>query len=182
MLISKLLLQINKINNKFFNNKLYIVNLKKTITLLNSIKNTKPATMSKLNLNPSGCDLLTQPDLISYIINIKFSETNTFVNITDINGNPRISLSSGRVSLTGKQKTHQPAALIKIFKIMFSKIKFLSTKPVALHFIKAKRFHLYLAINFLKHKVFIKTIRNYNLNPYNGCRPKKLKRLKRRKK
>ena len=43
-------------------------------------------------------------DLIRYIVNINFSESNTLVNVTDIAGNPKVFVSSGMVGLKGKQK------------------------------------------------------------------------------
>lgn len=184
MLLSKLLVSIPKLDKISSHTKLYIKKLEKKIGLLHEIKNTKNYKLIRKNLQLKSkkFDLGIKQNLIKYIINIRFSETNTLVNITDIKGNPKVTFSSGIVHLKGKQKKHQPTALVKILKTMFSKIKFISTEPVALHFVRAKRFHIFLAINLLKSKVFIRTIRNYNLKPYNGCRPRKIRRIKKRSK
>jgi len=117
---------------------------------------------------------------IRYIINIRFSESNTLVSVTDIEGNPKICFTSGVVGLKGKLKKYHPTALVRILKLLFSKVQFIGTSPVAVHFVGAKRYHILLAIKLLKKKVFINVIRNYNLKSYNGCRPRKMKRLKHR--
>ena len=91
-----------------------------------------------------------------------------------------ISISAGLLKLTKYQKRAQPTALLNIFKILLSKAKFLQNKAVALHFKNVKRFHELFFITALKKKIFIKSFQSYNLMPHNGCRPKKIKRIKRR--
>ena len=120
--------------------------------------------------------------LIVYIININLTNTNTLVSITDIKGNVKIFYSSGQVNLKGKQKTKQPAALVNILKLLMVKAKFIQSKPLALHFKNTKPHYESFIIKMLKKKFFIKTIRSYNLQPHNGCRPKKIKRFKKKKK
>lgn len=118
--------------------------------------------------------------LVSYIINVSLSQTNTIVSVTDVKGNPKISISAGLVNLAKRQKKKQPMALISIFKVLLLKARFLKNKPVALHFKNTKVYYESLLIKALKDKLFIKSIQSYNLSPHNGCRPKKLKRVKRR--
>ena len=150
---------------------LYLTKVKES----NSLKLiTKDLKLKKRNF---GC-INSNKKLIRFIINIKFTTSNTLVNVTDIAGNPKVFLSSGVVGLKGKMKKYHPTAIVKILKFLVSKIKFIGSSPVAIHFIGAKRYQILLAIKLLKNKVFIKTIRNYNLRAYNGCRPRKMKRLK----
>ena len=150
---------------------LYLTKVKES----NSLKLiTKDLKLKKRNF---GC-INSNKKLICFIINIKFTTSNTLVNVTDIAGNPKVFLSSGVVGLKGKMKKYHPTAIVKILKFLVSKIKFIGSSPVAIHFIGAKRYQILLAIKLLKNKVFIKTIRNYNLRAYNGCRPRKMKRLK----
>jgi ribosomal protein S11 len=118
--------------------------------------------------------------LISYIININLSPTNTIISVTDIKGNPKIALSAGLINLTKRQKKTQPMALINIFKVLLLKAHFLKNNPVALHFKNTKSYYESLIIKVLKDKLYIKSIQSYNLSPHNGCRPKKIKRIKRR--
>ena len=119
-------------------------------------------------------------NLISYIISINLSPTNTLVTITYPNGEPKMSFSAGSVGLTKRQKKIQPMALIKIFKSLLIKTWFLINKPVAIHFKNNASFHESLIIKALRDKLIIKSIQSYKLSPHNGCRPKKRKRFKRR--
>ena len=119
-------------------------------------------------------------DLIYYIINIDFSNTNTIITIIDIKGNLKYYCTSGLFKLIGKQKKRQPTAIILLLKNMLTHVKFLSNKPVALHFKNIPLKYEFLIIKFLKENMFLKTVRSYNLQPCNGCRPKKIKRIKRK--
>lgn len=119
-------------------------------------------------------------DLLYFIVNIRFSNTNTIIIITDIKGNLKYYCTSGLIKLSGKQKKRQPTAIILLLKKMLTQIKILSNKPVALHFKNVPLKYEFLIIKLLKKTLFLKTIRSYNLQPCNGCRPKKIKRIKRK--
>ena len=157
------------------NKNLYTYKLIKSTNLLKcsnnlKIKNTKKFKL-KYNKNPNQ-------NLIMYIINVTLSPTNTFVNVIDLKGKVLITLSAGSLNLTKFQKKTQPLALLSIFKVLLVKSKFLQNTPVALHFKNVKRFHEHFFINLLKSKLFIKSFQSYNLTPHNGCRPKKIKKIK----
>jgi len=184
MLLSKLIVSLKNKNTSFLFNKNYLDRLKELIFYLNNNKDFMSIKLLRDNLRlikgNNGGVFVSKNDLVRYIINIKFTESNTLVNVTDISGNPKVFVSSGTVGLKGKMKKYHPTALVKILKYLALKINFVGFSPVAVHFRGAKRYHIILAIKLLKTKVFIKTIRNYNLKAYNGCRPRKLKRLKQR--
>ena len=129
---------------------------------------SKPITTKKFRQN-----------LIAYIVTINLTNTNTIISVTDIKGNVKMFYSSGQVNLKGKQKTKQPAALINILKHLIAKAKFIKQEPVALHFRNTKSHYESFIVKMLKNRFFLKTIRSYNLQPHNGCRPKKIKRFKR---
>lgn len=178
-----ILSQITRNTNK----QIYLNKLIKLIKFLNLFKNsTKKELLNKKNVNmftfsnPKPHLKSVKRNIISYVINIILTPTNTIVNITDIRGNVIISISAGLIKLTKFQKKSQPNALLNIFKILLSKSKFLQNKAVALHFKNVKRFHELFFITALKNKIFIKSFQSYNLLPHNGCRPKKIKRIKRR--
>lgn len=192
MILLKILPKRNTIN--VVRIKYYIDQLKQSIEFFNYIKNFKKFKYTKklinmfilfkfskslhfLNMNNKKN---VKQNLIKYIINIHFSNTNTLVNVTDIKGNPLIILTSGLIKLKGKEKKTQPIALLNIFKVLLIKAKFLFKTPIALHFKNVKTYYESFLINSLKNKVFIKTIRSYNLVAHNGCRLKKLNRFKRR--
>ena len=182
MILSKIAGNLKKKKIEISLMKFYISNLLKKISYYNSIKSLN-AYNRIVNINKGGKIIKYYPykqNLISFIINIRFSGTNTLINVTDIKGNTKVSFSSGIIGLKGKQKRFQPTAIINILKILFIKAKFLNDKPVAIHFRNVQLYYESLIINMLKNKVFIRSIRSYNLYPHNGCRPKKLKRFKSR--
>ena len=151
----------------------------KVIKLLNFLKKnksykTKLSAKSKFSNN----SLKINQNLISYVVNVVLSPTNTYVNVTDLNGNVLISVSAGSLNLTKFQKKTQPIALLSVFKVLLYKAGYLKSFPVALHFKNVKRFHESFLINLLKTKLYVKSFQSYNLSPHNGCRPKKIKKIK----
>lgn len=155
--------------------------------LVNTIKNSNLKKLyarfwynNTINKVLTISETKVKENVISYIININLSPTNTIVSVTDIKGNPKISLSAGLIKLTKRQKKTQPMALINIFKVLLLKARFLKDYPTALHFKNTKSYYESLIIKVLKDKLYIKSIQSYNLSPHNGCRPKKIKRIKRR--
>ena len=113
--------------------------------------------------------------LISYVININISPTNTLININNIKGAPKFFYSAGMFNLQKKQKIRQPKAMIVILRALLLKSKIFKTKPVAIHF--NNLFFNYQSYIFkkLKRKIFIKLIVNYIFGSHNGCRLKKKK-------
>ena len=196
MILSNILSLQKKQTGNLKPTKTYVENLSILLKILNQLKSDKSIskvlknkitnnlyskfilTKSKNSFNSKN--KLIKENLISYVINVNLSPTNTLVNVTDINGNPKIAFSAGLVNLTKSQKKAQPMALINIFKALLLNAMFLTNKPVALHFKNTKSFYESLIIKALKDKLFIKSVQSYNLSPHNGCRPKKLKRVKRR--
>ena len=116
--------------------------------------------------------------LISYVINIHLSPTNTFVNVNTIKGYPKSFFSAGMFNFQKKQKTKQPKAVITILRALLSKFKNYKAIPVALHFNNLFSNQQSYILKRLKQKVFIKLIKSYNNASHNGCRLKKKKRLK----
>lgn len=119
-----------------------------------------------------------QQKLISYIINIDLSLTNTFINVNTIKGSPNSFFSAGMFNFQKKQKIKQPKAIITILKALLLKFKTYKFKPVALHFNNLFFKQQSYILKRLKQKVFIKLIMSYNYYPHNGCRLKKKKRIK----
>ena len=128
-------------------------------------------------LNKKVSNTSYKQNLVRYIVHINLTSTNTLVSVTDIKGNVRLFYSSGQVNLKGKQKTKQPAALINILKRILVKAKFMQGEPLAIHFKNTRSHYERFIVKMLKTKFFIKTIRSYNMQPHNGCRPKKIKRF-----
>ena len=116
--------------------------------------------------------------LVSYILNINLSSTNTVINVNDIEGNPKFFYSAGMFDLQKNQKIRQPKAIILILRALLLKSKFFRTKPVAVHFNNI--FFNYQSYIFkkLKRKIFTKFVASYTCRSHNGCRLKKKKRIK----
>ena len=157
----------NLIREKEYKNRLLNFNNK-----LKKLKKIKKFNEIKL-LSNNGLN-----EYVNYIINVNVTLTNTIVSVTDIKGNVLISLSAGSVNLSDRQKRQQPLALLNLFKSLTIKAKFLENKPLAIHFKNTKSFYESLIINLLQNKYYIVSVQSYNLLPHNGCRPKKLKRVK----
>ena len=155
------------------NNKLLNIIIKHA-KLIKSLKNSKKSFFKTEN------NLFIKQNTISYIINITLTSTNTLVTVNDIKGNTLVSVSAGMINLTKFQKRSQPTALLNIFKIILLKSRFLKKSVVALHFNNVKRFHELFFLSVLKEFFLIKSVQSNNLFPHNGCRPKKIKKIKRR--
>jgi ribosomal protein S11 len=193
------LLKINKIQNKtvvnivnkilfnikllaFLKKKKKVKNLKSILIflLVKKIKNVyykdhlnRHQIIKKISQNkfsPTQC--------VHYIININLTYTNTFINVTDIKGHVKLSYSGGSGFLKSKQKVKQPTAILTLLKQLVSTADFLTNSFLAIHFKNTKTYYEYYVIKLLKQKFFIKTVRSYNFRPHNGCRLKKIKRLK----
>jgi len=119
-----------------------------------------------------------QQKLISYVMNINLSLTNTFVNLNTIKGHPKFFYSAGMFSFQKKQKIKQPKAVITILKALLSKFKICKAKPAALHFNNLFYNQQSYILKRLKQKIFIKLVMSYNYSSHNGCRLKKKKRIK----
>jgi len=116
--------------------------------------------------------------LISYVININLSLTNTLINVNSIKGNPKFFQSAGMFNLQKKQKIRQPKAIITILRGLLLKAKLLKTKPVAIHFNNLFSNYQSHIFKKLKTKIFAKLVTSYTYRPHNGCRLKKKKRIK----
>ncbi len=152
----------------------------KSVNIIKHIKLIKLLKKSKENLLKNQKCFFIKQNNVSYIINITLTSTNTLVTVTDIKGNVLISTSSGAMRLTKFQKRVQPNALLNIFKMVLKNSKFLKGSVVAMHFNNVKRFHELFFLSTLKEFFMIKSFQSDNLFPHNGCRPKKIKKIKRR--
>ena len=115
--------------------------------------------------------------LVSYVIYFCFSLSNTVLHISDAAGNLKLSYSAGLIDLQGKQKVVRRLALVRFFNILsLVKSKFLKKNPVALHFKNVSGSNKFLIVKKLKEKLFIKIIKSFDLDAYNGCRKRKERR------
>ena len=122
-------------------------------------------------------------NLITYIIDISFTKSNTFLHVTDFSGKLKFFYSSGSFNYSGKNKRARSIVFRDLYRVLVSKLKFLNGKPIALH-LKNVGYHKFLIVKKLKKKFFIKCVKNFNIYPHNGCRKQKMtrKKFKKRKK
>lgn len=158
----------------------YLNKLKNKIILLKILKEKNNLKNLQFLINSKKTILIKQ-DLITHIFTIYLSKTNTIITITNVKGNLILNYSSGLINLKGKQKKKQPLALTMLLKLILSKTNVLKNKPIAINFKNVPSHYETLIINILKTHFFIKAIKSYNMQPHNGCRPKKIKRIKKRK-
>ena len=117
---------------------------------------------------------------VVYIIHFSFSATNTLLHVTDTSGNLKFCHSAGSVNFKGKQKKVRIIVLSQFFRtLMRLKMNFLKNKPVVLH-LSNVGFYKSFIIRHLKRYFYIRIVKNYDSNTYNGCRKKKKIRKRQR--
>lgn len=166
--ISKLFKFIKYLNKQ----QIFKQRFKKSLMLLN-----KRIKIS-INLLRSDQTPIYNQNSIRYVINIIFLPSNTIVNLTDIKGDTLLTISEKSSNFSRDSKKFQPTTAIKIFQSLLTKADIIQNKAVAINFKNAKRYQEAFCIKMLQTKVYIKSIQSYNFIPHNGCRPKKLKRVK----
>jgi len=125
--------------------------------------------------------ILKSKTLINYIIGISIYNTNIILYLSNIKGNIIFFITSGSLGIKRKQKKKKIAVLIRLIKFMMLKVKFISKNDlIALHL---KNFNERLGAftsTFLSKYYNIELVKINTNQPYNGCRPRKIKRKKRR--
>ena len=171
------MINLNKFLSDIKIKKKYIKKLNSIDSLLNNVKE-KDYKKLNYNLSTKSDTITNQKDsFIMYIIDISFSKTNTLLHVMDFAGNLKFSYSAGLFKYKGKNKKLRFLVLRDFYHVLVTKLKFLKFKPIALH-LKNVGHNKFWIIKKLKKKFFIKTIKNYSLYPYNGCRKKKMRRRK----
>lgn len=117
-------------------------------------------------------------NIVRYVINIISFPSNTIVNVTDVNGKVLVNVSEGLINLAKDAKQSKPIQVVKLLKNLLVKANFIKNKAISINFKNVKRYQESFFINSLKNKVFIKSIQSNRLIPHNGCRPKKVRKIK----
>jgi ribosomal protein S11 len=166
--------------DKFFREiklkKQYIKQLKNKVIFLNSLKEKNYKKLNSL-LYEDHKKSNKEDFLISYIIDITFSRTNTFLHVMDFSGHLKFFCSAGSLQYKGKSKKSRSFILKDMYKVLISKVRFLKYQPIALH-LKNVGFSKFWIIKLFKKKFFIKIVKSFSNYPYNGCRKKKMRRKK----
>ena len=158
--------------------KQYIKQLKNKVILLKSLKDKNYKKLNSILFFYGDYKKLYKEDfLVTYIIDITFSKSNTFIHVMDFSGHLKFFSSAGYLQYKGKGKKSRSTILRDMYKILKLKLKFLKDQPVALH-LKNVGSAKFWIIKLFKKKFFIKVVRSFNTYPYNGCRKKKIRRKK----
>jgi ribosomal protein S11 len=176
-----LLLQIkNNIKKKeFLLNQIYISkvlnkNLEKKKNTIENFRNVKKFMITKFFYD------LKIFDAIKYIVGISFLKKNTVIYISYTSGRLKYQCSAGYIKLNKKQKIKMPLVLLKLTKIILSKIPYLKKTPIAFHFSNLSQPLQSFFEYVFKLQFFIVQLSSFKIFSHNGCRPKKLKRKKRK--
>lgn len=119
--------------------------------------------------------------LINYILGISIYRTNIILYLSDVKGTIIFFITSGFLNIKKKQKKKKITVLIRLIKFMLLKVKFVHKNDlIALHLKNFnERLGSFISI-FLSKYYNIELIKINTSEPHNGCRPRKLKRKKRR--
>jgi ribosomal protein S11 len=149
--------------------------LKQQKAFLESFKTAKTLIKTDFFYN------LNKSDVIRYIIGVRFLKRNTVVYITDVQGRLKHCASEGHMKLNKKQKTKFSLVLIKLTRSILAKLPDLKRAPIAIHLINVVRSVQFSFESAFKTQFFVVQLVSFKAFPHNGCRPKKLKRKKRKK-
>ena len=149
--------------------------LKRKQTTIQSFQNTKKLIKTNFFYN------LNTLEIIKYIVGISFLKKNTIIYITDIRGRLKHYCSAGFIKLNKKQKIKIPLVLMKLTKVILAKVPNLKKIPVAIHLNNISKQLQFFFEPIFKTQFFIIQLASFKTFPHNGCRPKKLKRKKRKK-
>jgi ribosomal protein S11 len=175
-------LDFNKMFTKIKLKKQYLQKLTNKIDLINNLKEKNYKRLNFFVFNVPSSQTVYEDFLVTYIIDITFSRSNSFLTVLDFAGNVKFFHSSGALGYPGKVKKKSKYVIIKNFsKVLHSKLTFLHDQPLVLNLKNADSFER-LALNLLRKKLFIKVVSSFSLDPHNGCREKKVRRKKVRKK
>jgi len=148
----------------------------KASVLRNIIKNKSYKNFSSILFSNNEFTFY-KDSLILYIVDVTFARTNTLLHIMDFSGKLKFYSSAGLVKYSGKSKKARFSVFRDLYRFLFTKLKGLGSKPIALH-LRNVGSHKFWIIEKLKKKLYIKSIRSFNSYPFNGCRKKKVKRKK----
>ena len=164
-------------NNYILKNILFKIKLLKILKKNKKIKKYITQLTSKLIKNKYLYINIKRYKSVFFIFNIHFNNSNIIINITDSNGFIKLINTSGLINFNGSEKTKK-YAIIQIIKHTINQIKIFKYNYGIIHYKGIKKNYYKLIIKYLKKNFIIKAIKYFNLLPHNGCRPKKLKRLK----
>lgn len=169
-------INLNKFLKDFSLKKQYLKKVNEHVKSLSHFKQKGYRSLNKYVWSTPSNESINE-HVVVYIIDITFSRSNTFLHVMDSKGQLKFFASAGHFKYKGKNKKFRLNVLKSVYKVLLTKLKYLKNKPIALH-LKNVGFNKFWIIKKLKSKFYIKTIKVFNLFPFNGCRNKKIRRKK----
>merc|ERR1712039_33971 len=144
--------------------KKYLKELKNKLSFL---KFNKENALESLSVNNKAKNLRNCLNnfIVTYIVSIIFSQTNTLLHVMHYSGQSKFFYSAGSFNYSGKIKKARSSIFKKFYRVLISKLKFLRNKPISLHLTNVGSNKFWI-IKKLKKKLFIKTIKNFSSYPY----------------
>lgn len=121
---------------------------------------------------------------VNYIVGITVLPKSVVFYVSDIKKKLLFSVTSGQLGLKGRQKKRKPTVFIQLLRHFLKQqlCNSVTNKPVAIHFKNVDHSSIKTLTAFLtKNNFVIAVIKNFDNVPHNGCRPRKVKRKKRKK-
>nr|YP_009495495.1 ribosomal protein S11 [Toxarium undulatum]AWQ64142.1 ribosomal protein S11 [Toxarium undulatum] len=178
---------IKKLKTSFKRKKFSFFNVKKNFKFLlnnnhflsssiyfSALYNLKNYQTLELNHHPISC-----------IVNIRVTHNNLFINISDYKGKTKCMFTTSSLirHKTNARRSHkQFGLLVKIFKRVVTDFKRLRKSFIRINFRNTHKYQELVIIKILRKLFFIRSIQNYRLQPFNGCRPRKLRRVRKKRK
>ena len=138
---------------------------------------TKKYANIQLSNTLNSINLQRQCVKITYFFIFKVSYANCMVHIVDCEGNSLRHINSGLLGFQGRQKSGRYAILAVLNELAKYEHK-LRRCEIALVFLGLFKKHSIFITNKIKTKFKVKIIKYNNMQAHNGCRPKKIRRLK----
>ena len=119
---------------------------------------------------------------INYIVGVNIYKTNVVIYVSNVKGEINFFYTAGSLNLKKNQKKKKIVIITKLLKILLTNVSFISKKDiVALHLYNFNEGLVKVVYSFLIKHYNLEVVQVNNNQPHNGCRPRKLKRKKRRK-
>jgi len=162
----------NKILKEIILKKKYFRKLKTKIKILQKIfKDNYKKFNIKTNLKRNTTFLIT------YIVKIRFSKSNTLFEVIDCFGKLKFFCSAGCLAFNGKTKKSRILVLKSTISFLLKKIKFLKNRAITIH-LNNVGFRRIWILKKLEKFFFFKSVTGFSSYSYNGCRKKKTRRKK----
>ena len=161
LILKKSVITYNEIQKNFFLFKIFYLKTKKILKA--NIKNSLLTNIANSQKNST----------VVYNFVINSSGSNVFINIYDLKLKKNLkTVTLGSYKIKKKtDKITKKYFLMQLLNNSFLRLKKL--EPISINFIGLNLMYNKFITNVLKKNFIVQSIKFYNLNPHNGCRPRK---------